>query len=121
MYYFAINKVSGYCHFCLLKICVVLPILSCKIFELLAVIRVIASLLTRHLVQLNKLIHTFVLQITILTIPGSKIVAFALSLITSHPMLRNLRTTAYSKAHDLVNMSVNFRAIPMRHSEDIRV
>src|SRR6266498_3036537 len=30
------NKVSGYCHFCLLKI------------ELLAVIRVIALLLTRH-------------------------------------------------------------------------
>ncbi len=36
-------------------------------------------------------------------------------------MLRNLRTTAYSKAHNLVDMSVKFRAIPMRRSEDIRV
>ena len=36
-------------------------------------------------------------------------------------MLRNLRTMAYSKAHDLMDMSIKFRAIPMRRSEDIRI
>ncbi len=36
-------------------------------------------------------------------------------------MLQNLRITAYSKAHNLVNMSVKFRAVLMHRSEDIHV